>query len=295
MARKPSKLRVALPTIRVFVERGQKRVFAYTELTSLLEANRRAWEVPEYISTANFVRLLLEQGWLKETELRSDSHLGAPVVTRYLWGDVSPFAVAASLRSGAYVSHGSAVFLHALTDQVPRTIYVNKEQSPKISNPGTLTQESIDRAFQRPQRKSSFSYRFGEWKIILISGKSTDRLEVGPTVVDGASVDVTRIERTLIDITVRPSYAGGVFQVLDAFRAAKSRVSVNTLIATLKKLGYVYPYHQAIGFYMQRAGYESSRYERLRSLGFSFNFYLSHGLTSKEFNPEWRIFVPAGL
>jgi hypothetical protein len=70
-------------------------------------------------------------------------------------------------------------------------------------------------------------------------------------------------------------------------------MSVNTLVASLKKLDYVYPYHQAIGFYMQRAGYEKARYERLRSLGLNFDFYLSHGLTTRQHNAEWRLFVPS--
>lgn len=61
---------------------------------------------------------------------------------------------------------------------------------------------------------------------------------------------MTKLERTLIDIAVRPNYAGGVHHVLEAYAAAKSRVSVNVLLATLQKMEYVYPYHQVIGFYI---------------------------------------------
>ena len=59
----------------------------------------------------------------------------------------------------------------------------------------------------------------------------------------------TNLERTLIDATVRPVYAGGVFEVRKAYELAKEKVSVNRLAALLQKLDYTYPYHQAIGFY----------------------------------------------
>ncbi len=129
-----------------------------------------------------------------------------------------------------------------------------------------------------------------------MSGKYTERLEVGPLPVDtGEEVDVTRIERTLVDIAVRPDYAGGIYQVLEAYRTAKDRISVNTLIAILKKLDYVYPYHQSIGFYMDRAGYDESRTKRLLALGTSLDFYLTYGIKDRKYDPKWRLFFPKGF
>ena len=40
-------------------------------------------------------------------------------------------------------------------------------------------------------------------------------------------VRVTDLERTLIDIAVRPEYAGGVYEVLNVYRLAKGKVSAN--------------------------------------------------------------------
>lgn len=113
----------------------------------------------------------------------------------------------------------------------------------------------------------------------------------------GELLEVTKPERTLIDISVRPAYAGGVSQVLNAFEKAKGQISVNTLVATLKKLDYVYPYHQAVGFYMERAGYPESQWRKLMKLGLKFDFYLAHQLTGrkKRYDPKWRLFYPSDL
>ncbi|MBZ5667499.1 MAG: hypothetical protein LAO30_23230, partial [Acidobacteriia bacterium] len=126
-------------------------------------------------------------------------------------------------------------------------------------------------------------------------GKNTGQLEVTQLDYSGTKLSVTSLERTLIDIVVRPNYSGGVFQVLEAYRRAQSRVSVGTIIATLKKLAYVYPYHQAIGFYMQRAGYPEKLYGRLKDLGLPYDFYLTYDLSDKEYLADWRLFVPKGL
>jgi hypothetical protein len=80
-----------------------------------------------------------------------------------------------------------------------------------------------------------------------------------------------------------------------AYRGAKDRVSVGTIIATLKELDYIYPFHQVIGFYMQRAGFPVSRYQRLKDLGLEFDFYLAYGMKSADFISEWRLYVPKGL
>jgi hypothetical protein len=94
---------------------------------------------------------------------------------------------------------------------------------------------------------------------------------------------------------VRPAYSGGIFQVVKAYSTAKERVSTNRLVATLKKLGYIYPYHQAIGFLMEVAGYDEIRCRMLRQLGMNYDFYLAHGLKKPKYSKEWRVYYPEGL
>ena len=239
------------------------------------------------------MQFLLNNSPLRRVELKSENYNS---LVRFLWGDVATYEVSLSLRSNAYLCHGTAVFLHGLNDQIPKVIYVNGEQSLKPTTTSSLTQVRIDLALSRPQRTSNYVFDYQGTRIILLSGKNTNRLEVATIQTpNGESVDCTKIERTLIDITVRPTYSGGIFQVLEAYRAAKDRMSTNVLAATLKKLAYVYPYHQAVGFLLERAGYPSSSTNRFRDFGLNFDFYLVHGATKTRYDSTWRIHYPEGL
>jgi predicted transcriptional regulator of viral defense system len=191
--------------------------------------------------------------------------------------------------------------MHGLTEQVPKTIYINQEQVHDSIPTGELTQQSIDAAFRRPVRVSRNVAVMKDLRICVISGKNTgglgvieeDKLDVHGRPV--GKVRLTGIERTLIDIAVRPVYAGGVHEVLKAYRLAQGGVSVNRLAAMLKRLGYIYPYHQVIGFYLDRAGHKASSVDLLREFPREFDFYLTHKMAQTEYVAEWRLYVPKGF
>lgn len=285
----------------------RQNVFTRKELANFLEENASRIEAPIRLSVQKFIDEVAKVGGLTEKEIsaatkprssRADDIAPAAYRSfkRFVTTRASALEVALSLRSGSYLSHATAVFLHGLTNEIPRTVYANKEQSEKARPEGELTQAGIDRAFSNEARTSNYVFEFEGTRIVLVSGKNTGKLEVsdlpGPT---GQALSTTKLERTLIDIAVRPAYAGGPFHVLQAYRGARERVSLSTLVATLRKLDYVYPYHQAIGFYMKVAGYSSTQLDRLKELGVEFNFYVNYRTRDAQFDSEWRVFHPPGL
>jgi predicted transcriptional regulator of viral defense system len=216
--------------------------------------------------------------------------------TRYLVGDATEYSIALSLRRGSYLSHASAIYAHGLSQQIPRTVYANREQSPKPRPKGGMTQESIDRAFRNNARTSNYAFSYQGIRILLLSGKATGNMGVGPvSLPSGESLETTGLERTLIDITVRPTYAGGVFEVQKVFKEASNRLSLITLATMLTKLDYVYPYHQALGFYLQRAGFSMQELKVLRGQAFTYDFYLTNRIIKPQYDPEWRLYYPGAM
>ena len=278
--------------LRGVFARTSSQVLQPSQLESLIgrfQAERAASlrEPPENIKDQ-----LIHQGFLRPITLKS----AYGDVQRYVRGKVSPHLLALSIAPATYLSHGTAASLHGLITRAVNPIYVNKEQSPKPSATQELTQEAISRAFARPQRTSNYELRYSSWRFVLLSGKCTNRLGVirFPT-PGGESLEITGLERTLIDMVVRPVYAGGVTKVLMAFRRAKGRIRLDLLVETLDSLEYVYPYHQALGFYMEKAGYPEEWLSVIREKAIRYDFYLAHGMERRVFDAKWRISYPAGL
>jgi len=290
-----SRLQVAKRDIVQHFDDLSQKILKLSEIKTILTDQRAYWRLAQRANSHEFIRFLTENAKLK----RLDFPFPYRKEYRYTWGNVPLLEVLLTLKPGSYFTHYTAVRINGLTEQVPKTIYLNHEQRPHHPN-GTLEQASIDRAFKRAQRTSQNVVKYGDLRICLINGMHTQQLGVTAETVEydasgPAKVRVTNIERTLIDITVRPVYAGGVAQVLKAFELAKDRVSVNRLMAMLQKLSYVYPYHQAIGFYLERAGYKSSSIELLRRAPMNFDFYLAHHMGPTTYVKQWRLYVPKGF
>jgi predicted transcriptional regulator of viral defense system len=98
-----------------------------------------------------------------------------------------------------------------------------------------------------------------------------------------------------MDATVRPVYSGGVAVVAKAFEEGRDRASVNKMAAYLRRLDYTYPYHQAVGFYLDRAGYAESQVALIRRFPRRLDFYLTHGMRATDYDEKWRLFIPKGF
>ena len=269
----------------------KKGVFSSSELYGILAANRDEWSLVKSTGFKKLVELLHERKALEEIKLSFPRER----VIRYIKSQTSPYELALSLDENAYLSHHTAIYLHSLTDIVPKNIFVNSEQSPKRSKGSGLLQERIDRAFKNPARTTTNKATYNEYTIWHLNGKNTGCYGVIEVIKYDTMQRVTDIERTLVDVAVRPQYSGGVFEVLKAYKLAKDKLSVAKLYETLKKLDYIYPYHQVVGFYLEKVGLEDRLLEPFIKMGLEFDFYLDHEIEDMAYSARWRLYYPDNL
>lgn len=290
-----SRLQIAKPDILAFFAAQPRKVFKLREIGALLSAERGGWRLAQSTTVDVFIKFLLKSGELKKHAFEFPNR----PETLYVWGDVPTLEVLQHLKAKSYFSHYTALRLHGLTEQVPKTVYISHERSElSATNASELDQAAIDAAFRRPARVSNNAVEFGNQRIVLLNSAFTGSEGVisHPAAPNSKElVQVTNIERTLIDAVVRPVYSGGVYEVAKAFEQAKEAVSVNTMGAMLRKLQFGYPYHQAIGFYLERAGYRSSSLDLMRRFPMKFDFYLTHEMAETRYDKTWRLHVPKGF
>ena len=290
-----SRLQIAKSDILAFFAGQPRKVFKLREVSAFLSTERGGWRLAQSTTVEAFIKFLLKSGELKKHTFKFPNR----PETLYAWGDVPLLEMLQHLKAKSYFSHYTAMRLHGLTEQVPKTVYISHERSGmSAANASVLDQAAIDDAFHRPARISNNAVEFGDQRIVLLNSAFTGLEGVIPHPVGQGSanhVQVTNIERTLIDAAVRPVYSGGVFEVAKAFEQAKDAVSVNAMGAILKKLEFGYPYHQAIGFYLERAGYRSSLLELMRRFPMKFDFYLTHEMAECRYDENWRLYVPKGF
>lgn len=282
--------------IASFFEKHPFKAYTTYDIQQIFDAERNAWRIANYRNYKHFITFLNDR---KILLLDIQNHEAQNSIKQILRKkDATPFHVGLTVKKGGYLSNYSAMQIHQLTLQLPKTVYVSDDKyldiySPK-PNEVTLEQEAVDKAFSKPQRVATESYKstFDGFRYVYLQRKHTS-VNIG--IIKKQNVAVTDLERTLIDIAVRPVYSGGAFEVLKAYRNAKPKIDVEKLNEYLVQLDYIYPYHQLIGFYLDLTGFPEKELKIFLDRKTDINFYQTYNLSNKKLNQKWGVYYPMGI
>lgn len=271
---------------------------AYTtfDIKNIFSLNRNDWKIAGYRTADQFMSFLENKNIIKILKLK---HQSTGSIKKILTEpDATTQNIALTIKKDGYLSNYSSMQIHQLTLQIPKSLYISFNKSLELKDikksENEIFQENIDIAFSKPQRITSEVYRseLDNTRFYFIQ-KAHKEKNIG--IISNDNYSYTDLERTLIDIAVRPVYSGGVFEVLNAFEIAKENVDVNKLNTYLLELDYKYPYHQVIGFYMTKAGYADEKVSLFSNYLSKYDFYLTYNMSNKEYDNEWKIYYPKGF
>jgi hypothetical protein len=271
-------------------------------LKELRDSAEKLMRGTRYQYAHTFIQALEDEGIVKMHTLRPKTRPPMHVYSSAPLNEVSPYDLAVSLLPNGYFCNLSAVYYHNLTNQVPNTVYWCQETSAprKGRSKQQLTEARIRSAFVKPSHHTSFVVKHNDHDIVVIErargtdhGVVTVRRKQSPC---PAGSRVATLERALIDAVVSPHYNGGITSLCEYFRAAKGRLKTQKLLEVYRKLEFVYPYAQAIGFFMDHAGMPDHAEELRRVYPPRQRFYVDHGARSTWiYDERWMISYPKGL
>lgn len=108
------------------------------------------------------------------------------------------YLIATHVANPMYIGYYSALDHHGLTEQVPRTVYV-------VS----------------PNRARSREIHGVPYRVATVTGRKFFGYE--PTSIEGTSVNVADLEKTLVDCADHPEYCGGIRELANAMVAAEKQ------------------------------------------------------------------------
>ncbi len=193
----------------------QERLF----LSSLAVEGKRIFRVDEarpYWTSEqqaiNALARLEKKGWLQRLERGLYMIVPLEAGPEGKWTD-DPLVIATHLQPDGAVAYWSALHYWNLTEQVPRTVFM---QSLRQRNPSQTTILGVAYKFVRLKTHKFFG----------ILSRSNE----------GQEIKITNREKSLIDACDRPDLCGGILQVAQAFQAGEP-IDWDRIDSYLKKMG----------------------------------------------------------
>ncbi|RNJ22631.1 type IV toxin-antitoxin system AbiEi family antitoxin domain-containing protein [Halosegnis longus] len=140
---------------------------------------------------------LTEKGWLDR--LFPGTYLIVPLTAgEEAVYTTHEYLIAAHVAEPMYIGYYSALSHHGLTEQVPRTVYV-----------------------VTPTRAQSREIHGVPYRVTTVTERKFFGFE--PTSIEGTTVQVSNLEKTLVDCADHPEFCGGLRELATAMRTADER------------------------------------------------------------------------
>ena len=290
----------------MFSESMRKRLLAAFEAplrpAAFRELAEQQMRRTRYRSLPGFLKALEEAGIVRPESLKVRNGKRVTLYSARPLEEFTSYELAFAMFPEGYFCNATAIFHHSLTNQVPNVVYIchpTISPRPRRRTEG-LSEVRIRTAFIKPHVYTTHVVVMKDSEVVVVDrergadhGLLTIRTK-GSVCPQGARV--TSLERALIDAVVAPHYNGGVASLPGYFKAARPKLNVQRLLELYEKLDFVYPYAQAIGFFLEHAGMAEKAEEIRKAYPPRQRFFVDHAAKSSWlYDDRWMIHYPEGL
>lgn len=201
--------------------------------------------------------------------------------------DVTEEQIIQEANPWAAFGHLTALAYHGLTDVIPNRIEATCfGGEPRLWQPlGTTPEDWAGQSHPSARRPKTVRGVEVSWS----SATGTRRFGVQVGYSAGSPIYVTDLERTLLDVLRTPAKAGGIANVLEAWRRAEM-MDVDRLADYADRMDFQVV-RQRVGYLLQTLGHRNPRAERWRerlARGGSMKLDAG-GPYSPVFSPDWNL------
>ena len=181
-----------------------RQIITISDIANALDIHRK--------SAKDMAFALKEKGWLER--IAHGKYLIVPLSA----GEDSvytahEFVIASALVEPMYIGYWSAMNHHGLTEQVPQTVYIVTPERARKREIHGVTYQPVSVTEQK-----FFGYQ--------------------PTAVGSNHINISSIEKTLVDCADHPEFCGGIGELTKALQnAVDSRCSWERVVEYLRRVG----------------------------------------------------------
>ncbi|HBA84422.1 MAG TPA: hypothetical protein DCZ95_10045 [Verrucomicrobia bacterium] len=257
----------------------------------------------KYKIVQNFIHDLEAEGIIKSYSLTARNTQTITLYASRPLAQTSPYEVAYAMFPTGYFCNLTSIYFHALTNQIPTSIYVGHESpAPKRRSQAdlSLTGNKLRSAFIKPHRYTRCVFECNGCEIVVVERAKNSRYGVIPVrdrhglCPEGSQI--TSIERALIDAIVGPQYNGGIISVYEYFKNARQKLNIQKLLDIYGQMSFIYPYAQSIGFFLERLGLREQATAVYKAFPPKQTFFVDHNAKSTwKYDEKWKLYYPDGL
>jgi hypothetical protein len=274
--------------------------FDEKNIYEFLDANRSDMRMKSF-SLNKFIKYLIEHNFISLFVFDNKLNDKKIYISKY-FDKKNDYAkaleIATLLIPKSYISYFSAMYYYNLTLQLPKKIYLSVERKSYAPH-NDIEQEAINKALCKEGRKPTIVLSLLGYEIYLVHTKEANKVGIKRIQLFDKDYRISTLERTVIDIVVRAEISGGIEEVIQVYKkissSYKKDISINKIIFILKKLNYIYPYHQIVGYLLFKNGFDTSKFKK--EFTFKNDFFLTRGIVNEDinnldYNNEFKIYIP---